>query len=227
MITVALDTSTARGAVALLREEQPLAEEVFQRAEHCSRATQNLFSAIDTLLAREKLTPQAIGLIAVGTGPGSFTGIRAGIAAAKGLALARALPIKAVSSFDALALTAQSRLPPDCVQLCVVADARRDEIYYAIYDANGQRETPIRIGTFEEIAFGLRNPIWFVSAEIEKFRASIAEAFGGFGSVCEPALFPSAAALGWLAVRQFRASGNVGDQQLEPIYLREPQYRKR
>jgi tRNA threonylcarbamoyl adenosine modification protein YeaZ len=114
MITLAIDTSTARGAVAVLRDDQPLAEEHFAR--------DGLFAAL------AKLNPGKFDAIAVGVGPGSFTGIRAGIAAAKGLALPGGLPVKAVCSFDAIALTALPRMPRDCPQLCVLCDARRDEI---------------------------------------------------------------------------------------------------
>ena len=109
MITLAIDTSTPRGAVAVLHDDQPIAEAKFER--------DGLFDAI------VKLNPGNFDLIVVGTGPGSFTGIRAGIAAAKGLALPRSVPLKAVSSFDAIALTAAPRIPRDCGQMCVFGDA--------------------------------------------------------------------------------------------------------
>src|SRR5881628_2142239 len=120
MITLALDTSTARGSVALLHDDRPLAEETFPRgpvvaasvsdasqtaAGTAAATTTNLFDALRHL----PFEPAQLDLIVVGLGPGSFTGIRGGIAAAKGLALPRSLPIKGVSSFDALALTALSR----------------------------------------------------------------------------------------------------------------------
>jgi len=212
MITLAIDTSTARGAVALLHDERPVAEETFER--------DGLFVALN------KLNPDKPDLIVVGVGPGSFTGIRVGIAAAKGLALPRSLPIKAVNSFDALALTAAPKAPPDCVQMCVFCDARRDEIYSAFYVSQGQPTRECRIETFEEIAHALQNPIWFVSPEIDRYRAALAEQFGGFATPCAKPSYPSAAALGWLGVRRFIASGGRGDATLEPIYLRETEYKK-
>src|ERR1035438_2510474 len=99
MITLAIDTSTPRGAVALLRNDKPLAEGTFDR----SQPGQNLFDTTAQLLSTNQLRVDELGLLAVGLGPGSFTGIRVGIAAAKGLALPRKLPIKGASSFDALA----------------------------------------------------------------------------------------------------------------------------
>ena len=111
MITLAMDTSTRQGSVAVLDDDRLVAAETFLR--------DGLFDAI------AQLKPGAFELLVVGVGPGSFTGIRAGLAAAKGLALPRAVPIRAVSSFDALALTALPQMPRDCQQLCVVGDARR------------------------------------------------------------------------------------------------------
>lgn len=221
MITLAIDTSTPRGAVALLRDDKPLAEETFDR----TGAGQNLFDATGKLLSGNRLGPKDLGLLAVGLGPGSFTGIRAGIAAAKGLALPGKLPIKGVSSFDALALTVLPKMPRDCPQICVLGDARRDEVYFAMYDRDGRRAGDCRITSLEAIADEIHHPIWFVSPEIERFKNDIVSLFGGFASTCETPIFPSAAALGWLAVQRFHAAGNRGDEDLEPIYLRVPQYK--
>jgi tRNA threonylcarbamoyladenosine biosynthesis protein TsaB len=221
MITLAIDTSTARGAVALLRDDKPLAEQVFDRA----LPGQNLFDAAAKLLSTNGLNATNLGLLAVGLGPGSFTGIRVGVAAAKGLALPAGLPVKGVSSFDALALTALPKMPRDCPQMCVLCDARREETYYALYDREGRREKDCRIGTLEAIADEIHNPIWFVSSEITPFKDKLTALFGGFASICDTPLFPSAAAIGWLGVQRFHVDGNRGDDNPEPIYLRTSQYR--
>lgn len=222
MITLAIDTSTPRGAVALLHDDQSLAEEVFDR----SKPGQNLFDAAAKLLSANGMNEKDLGLLAAGLGPGSFTGIRVGIAAAKGLALPGTLPIKGVSSFDALALSALPKMPRDCPQMCVLCDARRGEIYYALYDRGGRREKECRIETLEAIADEIHNPMWFVSSEITQFKDKLTALFGGFASISEEPLFPSAAAVGWLAVQEFRDAGNQGDDNPEPIYLRMPQYRR-
>ena len=221
MITLAIDTSTPRGAVALLRDEKPLGEESFDRA----RSKDNLFGTVSNLLSTNGLTPRDLGLLAVGLGPGSFTGIRAGLAAAKGLALPRHLPIKGISSFDALALTALPKMPRECPQMCVFADARRDEIYFAMYNTEGRPLKECRIGPLETVADDIHHPIWFVSSEIERYKGDLATLFGGFASICEAPVFPSAAAVGWLAFHKFRHDENRGDEKVEPIYLRKPQYK--
>ena len=222
MITLAIDTSTPRGAVALLRDDKPLAEQSFDR----SQTGGNLFDATTKLLSENQLAVLDIGLFAVGLGPGSFTGIRAGIAAVKGLALPRKLPIKGVSSYDALALTALPKMPRDCPQMCVLGDARRDEIYFALYDHAGRRVKDCQIASLEAVADEIHQPIWFVSTEIERYKNDLASLFGGFASIAETPVFPSAAAVGWLAFHRFRDDGNRSDENAEPIYLRAPQYRK-
>src|ERR1700722_16111201 len=221
MITLAIDTSTPRGAVALLRDDKPLAEATFDR----SQPSQNLFDAAGMLLAGNQLNIDDVGLFAVGLGPGSFTGIRVGIAAAKGLALPRKLPIKGASSFDALALTSLPQLPRDCPQLCILGDARRDEIYFALYDQQGRPAKKCQIATLEAVADEIHHPIWFVSSEIGRYKDDITALFGGFATICETPVFPSAAAAGWLAYHQFRDLGSRGDEELEPIYLRATEYK--
>jgi tRNA threonylcarbamoyladenosine biosynthesis protein TsaB len=191
MITLALDTATPRGAVALLRGDTPLGERHFDRATPPA----NLFDAIVELLAAHRLAIGEVTLIAVGVGPGSFTGIRAGIAAAKGLALPGNVPLQAVSTFDALALTALPALPRECEHLCVECDARRGEVYRATYDRTGARLGEIAIVS----PAPLPATVWRVNWE-------------------DGVYFPSAVEVGRLALRREALA-------LEPLYLRQLQYK--
>ncbi len=117
-------------------------------------------------------------------------------------------------------------MPRDCPQMCVLCDARRDEIYSALYDAHGRRVRDCKISPLEAIADEIHNPIWFVSSEIERFASGLKDIFGGFASVCEESVYPSSAALGWLGHTQFIQASKRGDTMLEPLYLRETNYRK-
>jgi tRNA threonylcarbamoyl adenosine modification protein YeaZ len=217
MITLALETSTTLGSVALLQDDTVLAEHTFQR----QRGRDELFDAIAAALRRYHTRP---GLIAVGIGPGSFTGIRMAIAAAKGLALPDRLPLKAACSFDALALAAASRMPPDCAQLCVLCDACREEIYYALYDRTGRPVQACRIAPLETLADEIHAPVWFISPQIHRYRQQLRELFGGFASVEPVPLYPSATAVGRLALERYRTEGDRGDEQIEPLYLRHSPY---
>jgi tRNA threonylcarbamoyladenosine biosynthesis protein TsaB len=207
MITLALDTATAVGSLALFEDDRLLAERAFGRDE--------LFLALREL----PVSPAAVHQFAIGLGPGSFTGIRAGLAAVKGLALPRGQPILGLNSFDLLAATAAPHIPRDCPQLCVLADARRDEIYYALYDSNGHRQTDLRIAPLESIADEIHNPVWFVSPEIHKFADAIRLNFGGFATICPTPITPRAAAASNLLQRGATVT------PLAPLYLRLPAYK--
>ena len=219
MITLAIDSSTPRGSVALLDGDRLVAEENFGRGELFIALAKLAASGMGVspvhVIAKTGETPvplPKLDLIVVGVGPGSFTGIRAGIAAAKGLALPRRVPIVPACSFDAIALTALPQMPRDCPQMCVLCDGRREEVYFAMYDRQGRRAGDCRLGALEAIA--AHNPIWFVSAEMEKYRNALCETFGGFATVCETPVFPNAAML------------RPSSLPLEPIYLRETDYRR-
>lgn len=116
MLTLALDTATPRSSCALLEGEKLLGERETKAV--------SVLAAADALLAEAGFTPADLERIVCGTGPGSFTGIRIGLAAARGLALALALPLAGVSTLDALREGAPGSLP--------VIDGSRKEIFTLI-----------------------------------------------------------------------------------------------
>ena len=106
MITLALDTSTRTGSCAVLRGDDVLAEVPGDpRASHAERLPADLM----TVLERARLALADVDVFAVATGPGSFTGLRVGIATMQGLALAAARPLVGVSALDALARVGAAR----------------------------------------------------------------------------------------------------------------------
>lgn len=113
MLILAFDTATDRATSALVGDGEVLGERV-------SRAA-TLLEDVDALLRQAGAHAGDIDALALGTGPGSFTGIRIGLAAARGLALALDLPAAGVSTLDALAAGAPGALP--------VIDAKRREIF--------------------------------------------------------------------------------------------------
>src|SRR5581483_4930489 len=113
MLTLAFDTATDVATSALVDDGEVL-------GERSSRAL-TLLEDVDALLRRGGAAASDLDLLAVGTGPGSFTGIRIGLATARGLALALDLPAAGVSTLDALAAGAPDAVP--------VIDAKRREVF--------------------------------------------------------------------------------------------------
>ncbi len=122
---LAIDVCNEVGSIALL-DGTNLIEE--RRLESPDGFGHILFRAIEELLAAHGVTLSAIDLYSVATGPGSFTGVRIGLTAAKGLALGSAKPLAGVTNLEALASlgTGPMRAP--------IFDARRGDVYAAVYD---------------------------------------------------------------------------------------------
>ncbi|HOS97771.1 MAG TPA: tRNA (adenosine(37)-N6)-threonylcarbamoyltransferase complex dimerization subunit type 1 TsaB [Deltaproteobacteria bacterium] len=134
MQVLALDTSTSCLSVALVRDGETVCEINQQtKAGHAGM----VLPVIDEVLARASTDKNRIDLIAVGTGPGSFTGIRIGIATARGLSDALSCPLLGVSTLDTLA---QGALPSP-IPVLPVLDARKGEVFCARYDEHGSRFT--------------------------------------------------------------------------------------
>ncbi len=123
---LALDTSSRRGSVALLQGREVAAE---LRLDSLETHSARLLRSVEFLLDSTGWSLQDLGLVAAGSGPGSFTGIRIGVATALGLAQALSVPFAGISGLDAAA--SQTFIPDG--RLGVVLDAGRSQLYYAEY----------------------------------------------------------------------------------------------
>lgn len=141
MKILGIDISTALGSVGLADERQILGEEKF-RVIGGGKGT--LLGRIDRLLEATGVPIEQLEGVGVAIGPGSFTGLRVGLATAKGLSMPRSLPLAGVSTLEALA----SLLPYCRLPVLATLDARRGEIYAALY--NTESGVPVRVG--EEVS---------------------------------------------------------------------------
>jgi len=130
---LAIETATARTAVALGDDEELTAH----AAEGAGRHTEVLAPAIETLLAARGWSPHDLDGVVVDVGPGLFTGLRVGIATAKGLAVATGVGLHAVTSTEVLAQSACDAGVTG--RVAAVVDARRSEVFWALYDLDGDR----------------------------------------------------------------------------------------
>ena len=170
------------------------------------------FTLIEEVLRAASLEREQIEVIAIGLGPGSYTGIRSAISLAQGWQLARPIQILGISSADCVA--AQAKAEGATGRLHVLVDAQRGEFYLAAYD--------LAPGGLREI-----EPLRIVTADAVKQRVDAGEAVvGPEVSRWFPAgktVFPRAAMLGQMALTR---TDFVSGEQITPIYLRETQFVK-
>lgn len=139
MIILAADTSTSQGSLALRdRAGTLLREELDSWRTH----SETLLPAVEKILTRAGYKREDVQAIAVGTGPGAFTGLRVGLATFKAWAAARGLPVIPVVSLDAPAL----QVLREGKTVAVLADARKGEVYAAYYPSLDENSLPLRQG---------------------------------------------------------------------------------
>ncbi|HSG26869.1 MAG TPA: tRNA (adenosine(37)-N6)-threonylcarbamoyltransferase complex dimerization subunit type 1 TsaB [Candidatus Krumholzibacterium sp.] len=129
-ITLALDTSRLKGSVAVVKGDDVLCEILFDASDTHSAT---LMPAIDSCMKTAGIDLEEVGLLAFADGPGSFTGLRIGLATIKALAAVREIPVAAVCSLEAMA----AAFPWAPVAVMPVLDARRGEVYAGLYDVSG------------------------------------------------------------------------------------------
>lgn len=133
MSFLGIDTATRQGSIAVLREGGSLHAALEPAGGHA----RDLLPALDALLARAGIDRGALRGIGVAIGPGSFTGIRVGMATAKGLGFALDIPVEGLSTLEAMARAAAPLAPAGVGHLCPAIVAGRGEVYAAIFTLRG------------------------------------------------------------------------------------------
>jgi tRNA threonylcarbamoyladenosine biosynthesis protein TsaB len=211
MLTLAVDTTAEFGSIALM-DANGVREEVLLREPKGFSGV--LFGQIEALLARQEVGLREVELFAGASGPGSFTGVRIGLAAIKGLGEVLGKPVIAVSNLDALAEYGSEELR------ATVIDARRGEIFGALYDGAGGQVIPDMVTPFQRFLAlpGERRFEW-IASDFEPFRAALAGTrFEDYTVTLAPRAL--AGTIARMAMRRFAAREAADPAGIEANYVR-------
>ena len=237
MLILALDTTTSAGSCALMRDGRLVREEASDASQpQASR----LPGELAALLEREAVALRQVDVLAVGVGPGSFTGLRVGIAAMQGLALALGRPLIGVSALDALARIAFGRSgasrgpdPPhvrsagaaertrhEGMPIATWIDAWRGEVYVALYE-DGREVEPPTVDRPERVLPRLAGkPMLFTGEGAAVSQAVIRAALGPDAYFTDPVAPLLAGAMAALAADEVRAGRRPPPHAIRPLYVR-------
>ena len=230
MRVLALDTTTPAGSVALIEDDRVEDE---RRGDAARTHAERLPGEILSVLNVRGLSASDIDLFAVASGPGSFTGLRIGIATMQGLALVHRRPVVGVSALDALAWAAGASAMPGTL-VAVWMDAHRREVFSALYRVTDA--APFALDRLVEVAAAaVGDPAatlarWAArgSAETRVFVGDGAVRYedairgGGAADAVIVPPPPIAGTIGRLALARARVGAAVDPAGIRPLYVRRP-----
>ena len=235
MTILAVETATSLQSVAVVGENGFCAAETMTQTRATIRTRDHfqpwsIMPAIDRLLNALNITLRDIDGFAVSIGPGSFTGLRVGVATVQGLAHGTGKPLVAVPTLQALAINGVGLGAP----ICTLLDARRGELFLALFHEHNHPELqpalseilqPRRIPVDQ--ALGYLNPyahknVIFVGDGVTLCRSMLAEKFGARALFApQIARYPSAISVAHIGKIRV-AHGMLDNEHIVPIYLRPP-----
>jgi tRNA threonylcarbamoyladenosine biosynthesis protein TsaB len=213
VLCLALDTTTPGGSCAVARDGRTVRAAAGDRHRpHDARLPRDLMAVLDD--ARVDL--RDIDVYAVATGPGSFTGLRIGIATMQGLAFAAGKPLVGVSGFAALA-----RAAGEAPVVATWVDAWRGEVFAARYEQQREVDAP----SVEPPATLLRRvstPTLFIGDGAAAYADLIVETLGGHARFAEPLAPSLAGTIAQMALESAAAGILPGPDAIRPLYVRRP-----
>lgn len=221
-VFLGLETSTPLGGAALAGPGGVLAERaVGITGSHAAR----LMTAVDAILEETGLTLRGLAGIGVSVGPGSFTGLRVGVATAQGLARGADVPLFPVPSLEAVAWGLPAALLPPGGVAAVAMTARRGEVYGAVFAFADGVPRPLVApvvaapDTFAADLAALEAPVLVAGTAAAPVAAEAARR--GASAAAAPALFacPRAAVVAWRAAAMAAAGETYGPEAVVPRYL--------
>ncbi len=209
-----LETSTRVCSASLSMNGQTLA--VYESDDEHYAHGEKLTLYIDECLKKAAITYTDLSAVCVSSGPGSYTGLRIGVSTAKGLCYALGIPLISVGSLESLAALA---IASDNTRerYCAMIDARRTEVYAAIFDANGKVLKSTSADIIEADSYSEYEPF----AYFGDGAAKLSELWTGKNCTELSGIRASATGQHAIAFRKFQ-SGNVEDvAYFEPFYLKD------
>ncbi len=220
MYILGIETSTTTGSVAVVSESGVIAQYSLNiEVTHSER----LMSTVDRVLKDTGFTMADMDGYAVAIGPGSFTGLRIGLAAVKGLALVTGKPVAAVPTLKALAWN----LPYSAYPVCPMLDARKNEVYAATYRFEGTALVHVMaeaVISLSRLSERITEKTLFTGEGSHLFREDIRKLFGDralFAPIS--AILPSAAAVAEIGLDMIKSGKQTDPDSLTPMYIRRPE----
>ena len=222
-LVLALDASHMKGSVAVTRGSEPLCEIIFDASDTHSAT---LMPAVDECLAAARTAIKEIDLFVTVAGPGSFTGLRIGLATVKGFAAVARRPVAAVGSLELLA----AAIPFAGVPVLPLIDARRGEVYVAMFDTSGVlpvailqpfASAPGSLGT-RILETGIDGPVIVCGTGSENYRDELEKALHAGSRYCGPRWSTPSASIAAALALERDAVPYEELSALEPVYIRPP-----
>lgn len=217
MNTIAIETSSTVGSVACVYSSRPIYERNFTKGLVHGR---DLMVELDGCLAEAGWKRSDIELVAVSVGPGSYTGVRVGVAAARALGYALGVDVIGICSLDVIAENG----PRTADHVAVAVDARRGQVYGACYSNVGfsffREEGPVLLSP-SDFAAGLPRPVYLLGDALERYPEAFKLPKAELTS--ESMWRPRAAKLGKLGEKAYLVGKRTSPDELLPIYLRLPE----
>ena len=208
-----IETATKNCSVSLALNGRTIA--LREIAEQGYSHAEKLHVFIEELLLELQLNYKDLNAVAVSQGPGSYTGLRIGISAAKGLCYALNIPMIAVDTMEILA----RQLSISEGFIIPMIDARRMEVYSAIFDAQHQKVRATEAEIITEDSFAAREgTVYFIGDSSEKCRTILTQSNFIFK---DNVVYPSANEMSRLSYEKYKISDTVDVAYFEPYYLKD------
>jgi len=213
-----IETSTAQLSTALAEDGTVTAFRISGEARMQAALTAPF---VKEVLDEKGLTVKDLDAVCVGKGPGSYTGLRVGVSTAKGLCFGAGLPLLSAGTLDVLVREAHRLgvVPAGCHRIVPMVDARRMEVYTAIFTPDGRQLTETRPVIVDADSFAdilAEGPVLFIGDGAVKCRAAIPSQNAFFAEA-----FPTAMALAPLAEAAYQEKRFEDIAYFEPFYLKD------